>query len=121
MAERLLGTGVELRLLRDEGGWLGLVGQEDRLEARRLEDLLESGRGVLVETQVFVDLEDGGRRLDARDGHLGDLLGDLRIGGSDTTRWEFYAAPFRIELGDDLRERLRGSWEGREPHVRGGP
>src|SRR5918994_1445090 len=46
----------------DEGGRLGLVGQEDRLEARRLEDLLESGRGVLVETQVFVDLENGGRR-----------------------------------------------------------
>jgi ATPase subunit of ABC transporter with duplicated ATPase domains len=48
-------------------------------------------------------------------------LGDLRIGGSETTRWEFYAAPFRIELADDLRERLRMSWEDREPGSLGRP
>jgi hypothetical protein len=61
VAERLLGTGVELRLVRDESHWLDLVRREDRLEARRLEALLASGRVVLVETQVFVDLEDDGR------------------------------------------------------------
>jgi ABC-type Fe3+/spermidine/putrescine transport system ATPase subunit len=48
-------------------------------------------------------------------------LGDLRIGGSETTRWEFHAAPFRIELADDLRERLRMSWEDREPGSLGRP
>ncbi len=45
---------------------------------------------------------------EARELHLGDLLGDLRIGGYAITRFDFHAAPFRIELSPDLRDRLPG-------------
>ena len=34
---------------------------------------------------------------------------------TDLTRFEFYAAPFRIELAGDLRDRLARAWEGRDP------
>lgn len=37
---------------------------------------------------------------------LGNLLGDLRREGHDITRWEIYAAPFRIELTDEVRDLL---------------
>jgi hypothetical protein len=54
--------------------------------------------------------------LHAREDQFGELLGDLRIGDDmDVTRWEFNAAPFRIELSPRLRERLAGTWQGREP------
>jgi hypothetical protein len=77
MAERLLGTGVELRV---PSRWAG------ELEAR-----------------------------DARDTHLGDLLGDLRIGGCDVTRFEFHAAPCHIELADELYDLLAASWREHPP------
>lgn len=39
----------------------------------------------------------------ARERHLGELLGDLRRAGVDVARWDFYAAPFRVEACDSLR------------------
>jgi hypothetical protein len=47
---------------------------------------------------------------------MGPLYGDLvRDDGPDLTRWEFYSAPFHIELADDLRAHLAGTWRGRDP------
>ena len=133
MAEVLLGTGVELRLPRrafDESEDPPAVDEETS--------------EVFVEVEVFADLEEHGRRYrmggtvgrgaavslsgdpttslleiahDARELQLGNLLGDLRISGSDLTRFEFYAAPFHVELAHDLRKRLEGSWRGRPPRV----
>ena len=132
MADLLLGTGAELRLPRRA---------LDETEDPAAMD--EKANEIFVEVQVFADLEEDERRYrvggtvrrgdavslsgdpttslleiahDARETHLGDLLGDLRISGSDLTRFEFYAAPFHIELAEDLRERLQGSWRGRPPH-----
>ena len=131
MAERLLGTGAELRLPSRES---------DEHEDPPAVDP-KTGE-LLLEVQVFAELVDDGRHVrvggsvghgssvsqaadpttellriahDARDTDLGDLLGDLRIGGLDVTRFEFHAAPFRIELGDTLRERLANSWRERPP------
>ena len=52
--------------------------------------------------------------MQQRDGNLGNLVGDLRMNGIDVTRWEVYAAPFRIELHPDL---LDGTWRERAPRV----
>jgi len=41
----------------------------------------------------------------------------MRSGRLDLTRFEFYSAPFRIEPTSTLRERLSGTWEGREPQT----
>ena len=101
----------------------------------------ERGEVVFVGWHVFADLEDEGRsfrfggswgmerpiRLDEDPTsalleivaeeryHLGDLLGDLRIGNMDVTRWEFYAAPFKVELSPGLQNRLVKAWRGRPP------
>jgi hypothetical protein len=130
MAEQLLATGVELRLPSR---------QPDEPEDPPAVDP-KTGE-VFVETQVFAELDDDGRRFriggtihggtsvspaadptstllriakEARS-HLGDLLGDLRIGGCDVTRFEFHATPHRIELASDLRDRLATSWHERPP------
>jgi hypothetical protein len=42
--------------------------------------------------------------------NLGPAFGDARIAGADVTRFECYSAPFRIELGADLRAILAGTW-----------
>jgi hypothetical protein len=129
MAETVVRTGVELRLARSLA---------DRPPARSTEKPGE----VMLAVQVFVDLDNEGSRSrvrgtvtageavplsedptralvriaqEARDMHLGDLLGDVRRGGCDVTRFEFYATPFQIELADDLRERLTESWRERPP------
>ena len=131
MAERLLGTLAELRLPRRAS---------DEVEDPPTID--EKANQILIEVQVFAEVEEDGRRYrmggtvqrgaavsrsgdpttplleiahEARDTHLGNLLGDLRMSGSDLTRFEFYAAPFRIELAEDLREHLKASWRGRPP------
>jgi hypothetical protein len=53
---------------------------------------------------------------DARtSGNLGNLFGDMHRAEMDITRFEFYSAPFRIELSQGLREALRGAWKKREP------
>src|SRR5437899_8702980 len=103
MAETLIGTGAELRLPRQQAG-----------ETQAPVPVNVKTREVRVEVQVFAELEDGGRHYriggtttrghvsltgdpttalcriadDARETHLGDLLGDLRIGGMDITRFE---------------------------------
>jgi hypothetical protein len=55
--------------------------------------------------------------LDGRDLYLGDLLGHLRIAGDDVTPAEVYFAPFWIELSDELKRRLAGSWRYRDPRL----
>jgi hypothetical protein len=119
--EKVVGTGVELR-----------VGPE------------AAAGGIAVEAQTFCEGEDdgGGFRMggvvasssgwvlpagedptsalvaiayEMREQHLGDLLGDMRMNDFDVTRFEFYAAPFRVELAESLREALAGSWKGRPP------
>jgi hypothetical protein len=52
-----------------------------------------------------------------RELNLGSILGDLRIGGADITRFEYYAAPLRIELDSELRELLSGTWDERDPQL----
>jgi CspA family cold shock protein len=119
-----LSTGVRIRLIDDVTASESV---EPRLERRRLRGELERGEVVVLEAQVFVEVE--GERVggttslghelrlgedvvnqllklasEEREQHLGDLLGDLRREGSKLERWEFYSAPFRIELSDDLRE-----------------
>jgi hypothetical protein len=132
MPERLLGTGVTLRVPRCHAG-----DPKDPLSRDA-----KSG-DLRVEIQVFAELEDGprpyriGGSLDrasvsstadptkelvalaheAREVHLGNLLGDLRSGGCDITRFEFYSSPFRIELSPDLREAFRGVWKERPPRL----
>jgi hypothetical protein len=63
-------------------------------------------------TKPLIDLA-----LSQRDMNLGSALGDARIGGFDITRFECYAAPFRIELDDQLRSVLSGTWDERDPRV----
>jgi hypothetical protein len=131
MSEVLLGTGVELRLPRRAFG-----------ESEDPPDVDERTNEVFVEAEVFAEFGEDGHRSRfggivrsggavslsgdpttsllefahlARELDLGDLLGDLRIRGSDLTRFEFYAAPFHVDLAQDLRERLEGSWRGRAP------
>lgn len=128
MPERLLRTGVVLRLPsshpRDEALPFSPP-TPDRID---------------VEVQVFAELQHEGRThriggsfdggtLDrtadptalislaqtAREIHLGDLFGDVRIGGCDVTRFEFYAAPFRIELSGELNDEFATVWERRAP------
>jgi hypothetical protein len=130
MAETLLRTGVELRLPQTLPD-----GAPGRL-------LPQKPGEVMIEVQVFAELEEDGahQRIggtsatgkvvplsddptkaltqiaqEAREMHLGDLLGDLRRSGCDVTRFEFYATPFKIELAEDLRQRLAGSWRERPP------
>ncbi len=142
-----LSTGVQLGLVKEVNGWLELVALQDRLEARRLEPAIQSGQAVLVEAHAFVAMEQDGEHYRvgttggaqkvslqadptsellrvaqaAREVHLGDLLGDLRREGLDATRWEFYAAPFHIELTADLRDRLKDTWSDRDPRPNHGP
>jgi hypothetical protein len=53
--------------------------------------------------------------LQQRELNLGTAFGDARIAGADVTRFECYAAPFRVELDDELRVVLGGTWEERDP------
>ena len=119
---------------------------EDPVERRALQRAVADHRAVVIKAQVFVDVKANGRVervsgtqwwpqeiwLDrdptnqlierAYDGrfHLGDLYGDLWITGSGPSRWEFYAAPFRVELSAELREILRDRWTDAGSSVRGG-
>ena len=125
-----MGTGVELRL--------------PSLSERDEQHAVPPAREIPVVAQVFAEVEDGARRYrvggttvlsagfgiapgsdpttalvriahETREEHLGELLGEIRMGGCDVTRFEFYAAPFKIELAAPLREALAGSWRDRPP------
>jgi hypothetical protein len=111
-------------------------------EDRAIRQRVERGEVIEVRAQEFVDFETGEGRVRWRGGSLGlpidvtrdptvELLalaqgdvrengpfGDLRRSGFDVTRWEYYAAPHRLELSEHLRERLAGAWKERPP--RGG-
>jgi hypothetical protein len=53
--------------------------------------------------------------LDQREQNLGTAFGDARIAGADVTRFECYSAPFRVELDEELRAVLVGTWDERDP------
>jgi hypothetical protein len=50
-----------------------------------------------------------------REMNLGSAFGDARIAGADVTRFECYSAPFRVELDEELRKVLVGTWDERDP------
>src|SRR4051812_27080560 len=126
MSNRLVGTGVVLRRP-----------QRQAWEAAQPQAVDPASGELMVEIQIFAELEASGRKgriggstdraaisatedptkrlvdlaEEARELHLGPLLGDLRIAGCDLTRFEFYSAPFRIELAADLRSALVGLWD----------
>lgn len=142
MAERVRATGVRLFLAgevfsADER--LRPSTPEERAD-RQAE---QRGEVVFVAIGGFCDCEDDGRRFrfwgsfggewpvrvdrdpasellevveSEKENHLFDLEHDLMYGNEgETTRWEFFSAPFSIELSDRLRERLAGAWKRREP------
>jgi hypothetical protein len=107
MAEQLLATTVELRLptrRRDERDDPPAVDPKTGTTAGR-----QSVSLAADPTSALLRIAKEARS------HLGDLLGDLRIGGCDITRFEFHATPHRIELASDLRDRLAASWHERPP------
>jgi hypothetical protein len=146
MAARLVGTGVELMLFEeapfhDELDWPypGDATPEDHAIAARV----EAGTVVRTARRLFVELEEDGRRFpwaggwssgpdvdigsdptsvlvaaayDARE-DLGQTLLDFHRHGDDVTRFELYAAPFRIVLSEGLQKRLATSWKRRPPRV----
>jgi hypothetical protein len=131
VAERVVGTGVELSLV-----------SADAYEALERGSVLGD---VAIEAQLFTDVDDDGRRYRVGGGtvrsggwvlpaasdpttvlvaiakemreYLGDLLGDMKRGGCDVTRFEFYASPFHIELDEALQEALRKRWKERPPRA----
>lgn len=108
---------------------------EDRLIRARV----KRGEMIEVRAQEFVDFETADGRMRFRGSSFGSAIdvttdptiellelgqGEVRLNGPfsdlrrcdfDVTRWEYYAAPHRLELSDRLRERLAGTWKGRDP------
>jgi hypothetical protein len=145
MTEVLRGTGIRILLREEMPAGLNLPVDEPRErptpEERVEAAAYDRGELIHVGWHVFADLEDDGRRVrvggswgwerpikldedptsalneivEGERYHLGDLLGDLRIGDMDVTRWEFYAAPFKVELSPKLQERLAGTWREHPP------
>ena len=120
-----MGTGIRI-LLREEMPRDGVPDSEDFPSdppspgERAEQKAYERGELIYVGWHVFADLEEDGRRFRVGgswgwERHLGDLLGDLRIGDMNITRWGFYAAPFKIELSPMLQERLVAAWRGNPP------
>ena len=130
-----------MRLLLSEEMPPAMLDGDDLPRERADQMAYERGQLLYVGWHVFADLEDDGRhfRLGGSWGmerpislnedptsalleivkeeryHLGNLFGDLRMGNMDVTRWEFYAAPFKVELSPQLQARLAGAWQGRAP------
>jgi len=143
MAERLRATGVRLFLVSELPAFASDRPRPETPEARAERQAEESGDLVFVAVGGFCDCEDECRRyrfwgdfvaespirIDrdptselvavAREwapDRLDNIEFDLMYGGEgELTRWEFFSAPFSIELSDRLRERLAGSWKDREP------
>jgi hypothetical protein len=116
----------------------------DATHRRELSARQRAGEVVLVRARAFVDLEfDDGRQrwhgnerhvsveldrdptnqlMDVVDDERRDLLNlyaDIAHGGDiDVTRWEFYGAPFHINLSKELEARLAGAWQPRPPRRR---
>src|SRR5256885_7311209 len=130
VAWRLLATGVELRVSREP------VLGDNPVHERRLRAAEAAGEVVYVDAGTFAELEvDGGleriggaqslgnevalgrdptsRLLEIAEmaREVGDALSHLRIAGFKISRWEFYAAPSRLELEAELAARLEGSWD----------
>jgi hypothetical protein len=143
LAERLRATGVRLFLVSELPAFAADRPRPRTPEERADRQAEERGDVVFVAIGGFCDCEECGRefrfwgdfvaerpiRVDRdptselvaaakewAEDRLLNLEYDLMYGAEgETTRWEFHAAPFSIELSDLLRERLAGSWKDREP------
>ena len=130
MEWRLLGTGVELRLSSD------LLLGDNPLHERQLRAAEAAGEFVLVDAGTFAEIEVDGEvhriggaqsignqvglgadptsqllEIAERVRELGDALSHLRIAGFRISRWDFHAAPARLELEPELAARLQDSWK----------
>ena len=133
-------TGVELRLAQapDEFA-LGDAAYRRELSVRD-----RAGETVVVKASPFVDLDFGNgpqrwhssaqteaveldrdpanqlmEMVDFGRSNLINLWGDLAHGADyDVTRWEFYGAPFEVDLDAALAKRLAGAWQPRPPRLR---
>jgi hypothetical protein len=143
MAERLRATGVRLFLVSELPFFASDRPRASTPEERVDRLAEERGDVVFVAIGGFCDCEDDGREYrfwgDFAGGHpirvdrdptselvafarssaadrLANLEYDLMYGNEgEVTRWEVFSAPFSIELSVALRNRLAGTWKGREP------
>jgi hypothetical protein len=114
VAERLLGTGVELRALSGDrvtgqtfAELEGEDGQTYRMGGSATDSDLDLSGGPTTALLAFAH--------DVRANQLGDLLGDLRRQGIPVERWDFYSSPFRIDLDDALRRHVAPAGLGVRP------
>jgi hypothetical protein len=132
----LLGTGVFISVWPNPHGWLREIDPTSTTEYRSLLGDIEAGRAVLVGCEIFAETRRGAdvvrlcgtstgpepislerdptRELltsayRVRDAHLGELMRELRPPGFVRSRWELFAAPFRIELAREARLLLGGA------------
>jgi hypothetical protein len=121
MAIRVIATGVTIH--RSPDPWPRPEAGRTVVQVRAFVELERDGvferrEGSALDRSITVASDPTTDLLHAADEvryEAGDIFGDLRIAGEDVTRFEFRAAPFRIELSDEVREALRGSWKEREP------
>jgi hypothetical protein len=140
----VIATGVELTLEEEDPDGLPDPPELERdfsrtPEDRALDARVARGEMIRVRAQEFVEFDtaDGRQRwggssfgtaIDATadpavallelaqgDVRMNGPFGDLRRSGYDVTRWEYYAAPHRLELSAELSERLAGAWKERPP------
>jgi hypothetical protein len=114
----------------------------DRAYRRELAEKERTGQVVVVQSKVLIDLVIDGEAqrwdypdhvtpveldrdptnqlmemVDFERTNLLNLWADLAHGGTyDVTRWEFYGAPFHIELDSELAQRLTDAWEPAASH-----
>jgi hypothetical protein len=110
VAARVLGTGVLIDLSGERPAEADVVVELELFADVVLEHGPEHRRGPVHFAEIELDHDPTNQLLEAahtaRELNLGTIFGDLMIGGpTDLTRFELYAAPFRVELTDELRDR----------------
>jgi hypothetical protein len=143
MTERLRATGVRLFLVGELSFFAEGRPAPSTPEERANRDSEERGEVVFIALGAFCDLDDDGREFrfwgdfvaerairtdrdptsellavvkEWAEDRLYNIEYDLMYGNDGAiTRWEFFSAPFAIELSEGLRTRLANSWKDREP------
>jgi hypothetical protein len=111
---RVIGTGVMIDLSGEPPTYGELVVAVELFADLVIDEANEQHCGPTYFAEVDLDRDPTNQLVEAahiaRESNLGTVFGDLKNSGvTNLTRFEFYAAPFRIELTDALRERLVGS------------